>query len=804
MPAAFTTKIAERRAGMRPPKTEPALPSGAGPDLGAAAGMPAFLQRITARPRLKLDPANAAYEHGADRVSAAIESLDQSPLSHPVHRTRSTATVAEPSLEGSMLRQGRSLATRGPVIQPKLTVSQPNDPYEREADQIADRVMRMPAPQSINTTLSYSSVDSRNVQRKCASCDEEEKRLQRKEQGADSPTAVAPIVHESLNSSGQPLDPGTRSFMEECFGHDFGQVRVHSDARASDAARAVRARAYATGGDIVFGSGEYAPATAEGKRLLAHELAHVVQQREGGASVTRVQRQVAPEYVVDDPHAGRTPPGAGIRVFFARNSSAIPGSESPKIDAFKSGPDRTVNLTLLGLATEDEIAAVPSLPADRANAVDTALGTLRMAPPPFNTKHDGIRTVTPGTLANTQNRPNLSFNRAVELLPPGVPTMSPSTAIAPATACNAAIETQFQAAKTMAFDWIDSTRPEVNARPITGPIAAELDRFFGNHTPETARRVDHNLGLIRTEIDSLAQPANHNCADPNLPGCVSAIAFNSRGRMTICSGYSSHPAEDRARNLVHEAGHSTAGLRITGSRNAPPTSDFAYRHERLIHLLGAVNPDQALSNSDSYSMFLMTRRASAAITPGLLPTSDPAPSGFANTAQAEKTQRAVALAQVWLRLAQQGLTDLHEALRNVGVGNAVPANLGDPRRLDKILAQVRLDFPPILSTANLRADDLLMIAGVLDRYDELKRLIGQPIATSPGATTALAAVAPVAPATTGSLTLTVDASFLAANERARARTVVDKLIELVSATRISAAMRSKYRAFAEFVRDLHQ
>src|SRR6185503_14333716 len=131
--------------------------------------------------------------------------------------------------------------------------------------------------------------------------------------------------------------------------------------------------------------------------------------------------------------------------------------------------------------------------------------------------------------------------------------------IAPATACSAPIEPAFQAAKTMAFDWIDVTRPDVQARPIPGPVAAALDRFFGNHTDATARRVDHNLGLIRAEIDSLAQAANHDCADPNLPACVGAIAFNSGGRMTICDGYLRRTPEDRTRNLVHEAGHSTAG-----------------------------------------------------------------------------------------------------------------------------------------------------------------------------------------------------------------------------------------------------
>jgi hypothetical protein len=111
---------------------------------------------------------------------------------------------------------------------------------------------------------------------------------------------------------------------------------------------------------------------------------------------------------------------------------------------------------------------------------------------------------------------------------------------------------------------------------------------------------------------------------------------------------------------------------------------------------------------------------------------------------------------------------------------------------------VKARFPPILSTASIRGDDLLIIAGVLDRYDELRRLIDQPIATSRGATTTITAAAP------GSLTLIVSAAFLSANERARARTVINKLIELVPTARISVTMRASYGAFAEFVRNLHQ
>jgi Domain of unknown function (DUF4157) len=90
--------------------------------------------------------------------------------------------------------------------------------------------------------------------------------------------AVPPVVHGVLSSSGQPLDAGTRTFMEPRFGHDFSQVRVHTGAEANAAAKAVNALAYTIGPDIVFGTEQYAPATAAGRRLLAHELTHTIQQ----------------------------------------------------------------------------------------------------------------------------------------------------------------------------------------------------------------------------------------------------------------------------------------------------------------------------------------------------------------------------------------------------------------------------------------------------------------------------------------------------------------------------------------------
>jgi hypothetical protein len=91
---------------------------------------------------------------------------------------------------------------------------------------------------------------------------------------------VPPVVHEVLRSSGRPLEAETRARMEPRFGYDFSGVRVHADARAEDSTRAVNALAYTVGRDVVFGAGQYAPHTAAGERLVAHELTHVLQQRE--------------------------------------------------------------------------------------------------------------------------------------------------------------------------------------------------------------------------------------------------------------------------------------------------------------------------------------------------------------------------------------------------------------------------------------------------------------------------------------------------------------------------------------------
>jgi hypothetical protein len=127
---------------------------------------------------------------------------------------------------------------------------------------------------------------SAGVVSECDECNNKKLSLQRSTEGSHTESRgslhVPPIVNDVLNSSGEPLDTSAREFMEPRFGHDFSRVRVHTDANAAESARAVQALAYTVGRDVMFAAGQYAPNSPAGRKLLAHELTHVVQQG-GGA-----------------------------------------------------------------------------------------------------------------------------------------------------------------------------------------------------------------------------------------------------------------------------------------------------------------------------------------------------------------------------------------------------------------------------------------------------------------------------------------------------------------------------------------
>lgn len=218
--------------------------------------------------RARADPGRVTRSPRACRAPAAAGPL-----------WRALSLGVRPNLAAAAGRTGDAagaghVATPPPPIQRKPSLSTPGDPWEREADEVADKIMRMAGPASVGAAPVA-------IQRKCAACeDEQDKAIQAKREATEqNPGKPDPEAAElAAGQGGTPLSKDLRAFFEPRFGRDFGGVRVHSDGAAASAAQAVQARAYTAGRDIVFGAGQYAPATVEGKRLVAHELTHVVQQ----------------------------------------------------------------------------------------------------------------------------------------------------------------------------------------------------------------------------------------------------------------------------------------------------------------------------------------------------------------------------------------------------------------------------------------------------------------------------------------------------------------------------------------------
>lgn len=144
----------------------------------------------------------------------------------------------------------------------------------RAAEVERDAAVRAPAPALGGRRCACGGIPGPGGE--CAAC---RARRLRRHAVVPAPAAVPPVVGEALRSPGRPLDTPTRAFMERRFGHDFSQVRVHVDGAAAASAHAVDADAYTVGEQIAFGRGRFAPQTAAGRELLAHELVHVVQQR---------------------------------------------------------------------------------------------------------------------------------------------------------------------------------------------------------------------------------------------------------------------------------------------------------------------------------------------------------------------------------------------------------------------------------------------------------------------------------------------------------------------------------------------
>ena len=279
--------------------------------------------RKTARSQ-RADPQRSQSQRGS-RVPGSAAS--------PIHR-----------LQQAVGNRAISHLLQSRTIQPKLTVSHPGDESEREANRVADQVMRMPDTQGLATVRGSNSGV---VQRKCAcdstggqpcECQQGTQTVQRRATSSAPVASIPSSVPQVLRASGRPLDEPTRNFMESRFGQDFSAVRVHTGGDATASAQSINAHAYTVGNNVVFGANQYQPATAIGRRLLAHELVHVLQQ--GSRGTVRLQRFACTVGVLKDPRcddaqgAGH-PSGVNLEHFSKENHTLKPAHKT-QIKTFKA------------------------------------------------------------------------------------------------------------------------------------------------------------------------------------------------------------------------------------------------------------------------------------------------------------------------------------------------------------------------------------------------------------------------------------------------------------------------------------
>ncbi|HEY4049478.1 MAG TPA: DUF4157 domain-containing protein [Acidobacteriaceae bacterium] len=654
-------------------------------------------------------------------------------------------------------------------LQRRLVFGAGNNPLETQADAMAAAVMndhmepavRPGGPivrQAVMRMLGSAvrpfagpSFSGPVLQRKCAcggsggECDActqkpEEGLLQRKTVSRAPANGVPPIVHEALRSPGQMLDSTTRSFFELRFHHDFSHVRVHTSASAAESARAVNALAYTVGHNVAFDTGRYSPQTTNGKRLLAHELAHVIQQSRGagalGSSMTERGLEQAAEHAamaamegervqvdgIASQHIARVPttpadfpvtgkkkaPGDTMNIYFDRNSAVLDAVEQAKIPQIVSTVTPTIPVVLNGFRSEDEPVALAST---RATAVSAALSA---AVPP----HTGAQTVTPLPAAGVGHIDYRDV-RKVEVLaapaaaPPPVSAV-PACSAGPSAPCG----TAFSTAQPRALAMLNAAIPGLNA-PLSANATTLLSTLFGG--AGVAATVRSKLVLLRDHITAMpSQMRCHNICDGNctnpayncgvgigVPAADPCNTAGSKAMMTLCPDFLSEPNVDkRAQTLIHEGAHGTATLQ---------TVDLSYGVERGIILL---SPADTLRNTDSYVLLVRNLHTPGSVSIGPTPPDVVTGAGSCPTAD-PVICRAVAFLEKWAVTARQDISGVYDA-----VVVALPPGAWTASYYQALLHDIASLFgltdpgaaAPFVSPVG---DDKLKLAGIYDRYNTM-------------------------------------------------------------------------------------
>lgn len=250
------------------------------------------------QPKLTINPPGDKYEQEADRAARQVVTQTSAPGEYTAQRQEEEELQAKPAIS-AIQRQGME---EEEMQMKQADILQRREEEEEIQMKQIDTVQRREEEEEMQTkradTVQRQEAEEEEMQMKTgiqrAGETEEEEPLQAKSATTESSRRATPGLEASIRQArggGSALPDNIRAPMEQAFGADFSGVRVHTDSRSDRLNRSVQARAFTTGQDVFFRSGEYNPASRSGKELLAHELTHVVQQNQGNSNKTQVQNK---------------------------------------------------------------------------------------------------------------------------------------------------------------------------------------------------------------------------------------------------------------------------------------------------------------------------------------------------------------------------------------------------------------------------------------------------------------------------------------------------------------------------------
>jgi len=366
----------KRAAKHKPVPNRPAVEALSG--LGGL-GARSAIARPTIQPKLKIGEPNDKFEQEADSVADEVMRIPDSAvtgtsgLNEAGQSSRQNPGTTPPFLQrkcSECSSEDETRLQRSPlpssVKHPKISAL--NGSLTAQFQRLS--LLNSEPKQTTPVTISEQA-DSPKIQRLCPECEgqlqrqpmkEEEKLLQGKEMPNGTPQLSSNLSNQigAIRGGGQPLPKSVRAFVEPRFGQDFSQVRIHTGSKADESAEAFNARAYTVGQQIVFGKGQYAPETAAGKRLLAHELVHTVQQGQADRNSyvqrvcgsTDIAATVGTRADCTDNFDGTFVPSPNLFRFNVNCDDFAPGQKAALI-GFASGLSPSTTFEIHGFASVD-------------------------------------------------------------------------------------------------------------------------------------------------------------------------------------------------------------------------------------------------------------------------------------------------------------------------------------------------------------------------------------------------------------------------------------------------------------------